>query len=131
MRFKKRAFSLFEVLITLILLGILSTLALPKFYAFREGACTKKLQLQIFEVKLKIAGKREQNNGEIEKVDFSDVFENLDFKQSSCYFKKQKNAILGVNGDKKVSFVIKNGILECQNTKSSRLHNGESYCDIF
>lgn len=115
----------------LILLGILSSLALPKFYAFKEGACTKKLQLQIFDAKLKIASKREQNAIGIENIDFSDVFNGLDFVQGSCYFKKQKNGVIGVNGDKKVSFILKNGILECQNTKSSKLHNKESYCDIF
>ena len=38
---------------------------------------------------------------------------------------------IGINQDKKVYFIIKNGILECEHTKSATLHNGESYCNIF
>ena len=45
--------------------------------------------------------------------------------------KHKKNGFIGINQDKKVYFIIKNGILECEHTKSATLHNGESYCDIF
>ena len=109
------------------LLGILATFALPKIKDYRTSACNKKLQAEVLGFKLAL-------NHQLTKelpIDFESLYKTLDLTPSQCYFAKQKNGFIGINGDKKVYFSIKKDLLQCDYTKSTRLGNNESYCDIF
>ncbi|EES88837.1 prepilin-type N-terminal cleavage/methylation domain-containing protein [Helicobacter canadensis] len=126
-----KAFTLLEVLLVLLLLGILLSFGIPKFFNYQQSACDKKLQIQVLNFKIALRNHIKAQNNSAQNLDLSKLYKNLDMQPSRCYFKIQNNGFIGINSDKSVSFVLKNGILECENTKSSTLHNGESYCDIF
>lgn len=85
--------------------------------------------MQVFN--FKIALKRQINKQNNPNIDLMALYTNLDLKPSNCSFQAQKNGFIAINGDKKISFILKNGILECQSTKSDKLHNNESLCDVF
>lgn len=110
-------------------MGVLFTLALPQFANYRQSSCMTKLQLQVFNFKLAL--KKQINQQGIPNIDLMALYTNLDLKPSNCSFQTQKNGFVAINGDKQISFIVKNGILECQPTKSARLHNNESLCDVF
>ncbi|WP_134044296.1 prepilin-type N-terminal cleavage/methylation domain-containing protein [Helicobacter pullorum] len=131
MYFKRNAFSLLEIILALILLGILLSFALPKVFNYQQSACDKKLQLQVFNFKTALRTQIKTQNTQNPSIDLQKLYDTLDMHPSTCYFETQKNGFIGINQDKKVYFIIKNGILECEHTKSATLHNGESYCDIF
>ena len=105
-------------------MGILLSLAIPKFGDYQESSCITKLQLQVFNFKLAL---KNQHN----KIDLPVLYETLDLKPSHCYFEIQNDGFIGINGNRKIYFVINEGILECDFTKSANLHNGESLCDVF
>ena len=123
----KKGFTLFEVLLTLMLIGILASFALPKVQNYQRSACVKKLQSEILAFKLAF---NHQKNNEI-PINLESLYKVLDFVPSQCYFQKQKNGFIAINKDKKVYFVIKDNLLQCQANKSTRLANGESFCDSF
>ena len=88
-----------------------------------------KLQMQIFN--FKIALKKQINQTNNPNIDLMGLYTHLDLKPSNCSFQTQKNGFIAINGDKKISFILKNGILECQPNKTDKLHNNESLFDIF
>lgn len=109
------------------LIGILASFALPKVQNYQRSACVKKLQSEILAFKLAF---NHQKNSEI-PINLESLYKVLDFVPSQCYFQKQKNGFIAINKDKKVYFVIKDDLLQCQANKSARLTNGESFCDSF
>ncbi|WP_297812545.1 prepilin-type N-terminal cleavage/methylation domain-containing protein [uncultured Helicobacter sp.] len=121
------AFTLLELVLVLSLLGILLTFGIPQFSHYTQSACIKKLQLQVLNLKLTLKAQKQQKL----PTDWNVLYQNLDLKPSSCSFEKQKNGFIANDNGRKAYFVLKNLILECQHTKSARLHNGESLCDIF
>ncbi|MDE5602450.1 MAG: prepilin-type cleavage/methylation domain-containing protein, partial [Helicobacter sp.] len=84
---------------------------------------------QVFNFKLALKKQIAQPNNP--NIDLMELYTNLDLKPSNCFFQIQKNGFVAINRDKKTSFILKNGILECESTKSDKLHNKESLCDIF
>ena len=110
-------------------MGVLFSFALPKFTNYQQSSCMTKLQMQIFN--FKIALKKQINQTNNPNIDLMGLYTHLDLKPSNCSFQTQKNGFIAINGHKKISFILKNGILECQPTKRDKLHNNESLCDIF
>ncbi|MDA3968008.1 prepilin-type N-terminal cleavage/methylation domain-containing protein [Helicobacter sp. WB40] len=123
----KSAFSLLELVLTLLLLGILLSFGIPNIFNYNKSVCNKALQLQILNLKIALKNELKTN----QTINIESLYKHLDMSKSSCYFEKQKGGFIGINEDKKVFFKLKNNILECEHTKSSKLHNGESFCDIF
>lgn len=123
----KKAFTLLELVLVLSLLGILLTFGIPQLSHYTQDACIKKLQLQVLNLKLTLKAQKQQQLA----TDWNALYQNLDLKPSACYFEKQKNGFIANDNGRKAYFVLKNLILECQHTKSTRLHNGESLCDVF
>ena len=85
--------------------------------------------MQIFNFKIALKKQIDQTNNP--NIDLMVLYTHLDLKPSNCSFQTQKNGFIAINGNKKISFILKNGILECQSTKSDKLHNDESLCDVF
>lgn len=123
----KNAFSLLELVLILLLLGIILSFGIPNIINYNSSACNRALQLQVLNLKIALNNKIKNN----QTISMESLFEHLDMSKSYCYFEKQKNGFVGINGDKKVFFILKNNVLECEHIKSSKLHNGESFCDIF
>lgn len=123
----KPAFTLLEIVLTLLLAGILFSIGIPYFHNFTNAACLKKLQLQTLNLRLTLKSQLNQK----QNVDWDALYAHLDFKTKDCNFAKQKNGFIINYHDKKAYFVLKNSLLECQHVKSARLHNGESMCDVF
>ncbi len=122
----KSAFTLLEMVLVLSLLGILLSIGIPQLNHYTQNACIKKLQLQVLNLKLTLKSQKQQNL----TIDWGALYQNLDLKPSTCYFEKQKNGFIANDNGRQAYFVLKNLILECQHTKSARLHNGESMCDV-
>lgn len=122
---KHTGFTLLEFVLTLLLLGILLSIAIPQFRDFSKHTCVRKLQLQMLELKLTLKAQKHTN------INWDMLYEPLDFTTKNCNFSKQKNGVIANIEGQKVYFVLKDLILECQYSKSAKLHNGESLCDIF
>ena len=123
----KSAFTLLEIILTLLLAGILFSIGIPYFHSFTDSACLKKLQLQTLNLRLALKSQLNQS----QSMHWDALYAHLDFKTKDCHFTKQKNGFIINYHDKKAYFVLKNSLLECQHAKSARLHNGESLCDVF
>lgn len=130
-RLKRKAFTLLEILLVLFCLAILSTLAIPKITAYHQSACTKKLQIALMNFKITLQHQNQALELYQTPLDWDKLYANLDFNTKDCHFQKQKEGFIAINGEYQAYFVLKNGVMECQYQKSSRLHKGESYCDIF
>lgn len=85
----------------------------------------KKIQLQMLQLRLNLKEQKQQGS-----INWDALYAPLDFKTQNCHFDKAKNGISANIYGSMVHFVLKNNILECQHTKSAKLHNGESLCDV-
>ncbi|TLD82698.1 prepilin-type N-terminal cleavage/methylation domain-containing protein [Helicobacter sp. MIT 11-5569] len=124
---QKRAFTLLEIVLTLLLTGILLSIGIPHFTNYTKSACAKKLQLQMLNLRLEL---KAQLNTQ-QKVNWDSLYKHLDFDAKDCHFSKQKDGFVIHHYGAQAYFRLKDSILECQHTKSAQLHNGESMCDIF
>ncbi|TLD86776.1 type II secretion system protein [Helicobacter sp. MIT 05-5294] len=124
---RKPAFTILELVLVLSLFGILLSFGIPHLSHYTQNACIKKLQLQVLNLKLTLKSQKQQKLA----TDWNALYQNLDLNPSKCYFQKQKNGFIANDNGRQAYFVLKDTILECQHTKSARLHNGESLCDIF
>ncbi len=121
----QKAFTLLEIVLVLLLLGILLSIGIPNFLNLTQNTCIKKLQLQVLQLKFALKTQHKQ------AINWDALYEHLDFKAGNCNFAKQKNGFIANDNGRKAYFVLKNSVLECQHTKSAKLHNGESLCDVF
>lgn len=122
-----QAFTLLEVILTLLLVGILLSIGIPQFSNYTKSACVKKLQLQALNLRLDL---KAQLNAK-QKINWDALYEHLDFTSKDCHFSKQKDGFIINYHNSKAYFKLKNSTLECQYSKTAHLHNGESMCDIF
>ncbi|MBX7490635.1 prepilin-type N-terminal cleavage/methylation domain-containing protein [Helicobacter turcicus] len=122
-----QAFTLLEVILTLLLIGILLSFGIPQFSNYTKSACVKKLQLQTLNLRLDL---KAQLNAK-QKINWDSLYDHLDFTSKDCHFSKQKDGFMINYYGAKAYFKLKNSTLECQYSKTARLHNGESMCDIF
>lgn len=122
-----QAFTFLEITLTLLLVGILLSIGIPQFSSYTKNACIKKLQLQTLNLRLDLKMQLQTR----QKINWDSLYSHLDFFSKDCHFDKQKDGFIVNHHGNKAYFKLKNSILECQYPKTSRLHNGESLCDIF
>lgn len=123
----RKAFTLLEVILTLLLIGILLSIGIPQFSDYTRSACTKKLQLQTLNLRLDLKAQLQAR----QSINWDSLYSHLDFTSKDCHFSKQKDGFIINHHGNKAYFKLKDSLLECQYSKTSRLHNGESMCDIF
>lgn len=123
----RNAFTLLEIILTLLLVGILLSVGIPHFANYTKNACVKKLQLQMLNLRLEL--KAQLQTGQT--INWDSLYSHLDFTSKDCHFSKQKDGFVIHHYGANAFFRLKDSMLECQYSKSSRLHNGESMCDIF
>ncbi|WP_299549866.1 type II secretion system protein [uncultured Helicobacter sp.] len=123
----RKAFTLLEVIFTLLLVGILLSFAIPQFSDYTKNACVKKLQVQVLNLRLDLKAQLQAR----QQINWDSLYSHLDFTSKDCHFSKQKDGFVINHYGKKAYFRLKDSILECQYSKTSHLHNDESMCDIF
>lgn len=123
----QKAFTLLEVILTLLLVGVLLSIGIPRFSHYTKSACMKKLQLQTLNLRLDLKHQLQTR----QEINWDSLYSHLDFTTKDCNFSKQKNGFVINHYGEAAFFRLKDSILECQYSKTSRLHNGESLCDIF
>lgn len=106
-----RAFSLFELLICIGILGILLVFALPKVSDFSHQKCIFTLRERLqkaHDALLELYSSKALRGERVEREEINAIISLLTQRESgkNCYFQKNKNGVIAYIEGKKLSFLI-------------------------